>query len=198
MLRYHLLAIAILLFSMTVACADNQSSNEPQYENTKKMVVDLLKTDDGKKAIQQILKEDELKQALIMDQEFVKKTIQETLTSEKGKQFWQSVMKEPEFAKTFAESMQKENEKLLKALMKDPEYQEMMISILKDPEMEKAFFDLTKTKQYRQQTMAIMSEAFESPFFAVKINEILNKVMKEQMEKKDEGEKKDNKGEEKK
>lgn len=191
MRRFNYIATTLLLFSFMSACASNNSSSEPYYENTKKMVVDLLKTDDGKKAIQQILSEDELKQAIIIDQAIVKQTIQETLTSEKGKEFWQSVMKDPEFAKTFAESMQKENEKLLKALMKDPEYQEMMMTILKDPEMEKAFFDLTKTKEYRKQTMAVMSEALESPFFTAKLNEILSKVTKEQLEKKDESKKKE-------
>ena len=191
MIRFKYIVVILLLLSFISACAEGTSSSEPHYENTKKMVVDLLKTDDGKKAIQQILSEDELKQAIIMDQAIVKQTIQEILTSEKGKEFWQSVMKDPEFAKTFAESIQKENEKLLKTLMKDPEYQEMMMTILKDPEMEKVFFDLTKSKEYRKQTMAVMSEALESPYFAAKINEILSKVTKEQLEKKDEGKKKE-------
>lgn len=191
MVRFKYIIVTLLLLTLISACADQSSSSEPHYENTKKMVVDLLKTDDGKKAIQQILSEDELKQAIIMDQAIVKQTIQETLTSEKGKEFWQSVMKDPEFAKTFAESLQKENEKLLKTLMKDPEYQEMMMTILKDPEMEKVFFDLTKSKEYRKQTMTVMSEALESPYFAAKINEILSKVTKEQLEKKDEGKKKE-------
>ena len=36
------------------------------YEETKKMVVDILKTDDGKKAIQQVMSDEKMKSELIM------------------------------------------------------------------------------------------------------------------------------------
>lgn len=180
------LLISCLFFTILVSCAaaqDNSNSNNPDYEKTKKMTVDLLKTDEGKVAIQELMKEDEMRQALVMDHDFIKQTIQSTLTSETGKEFWQDLMKDPEFAKTFAESMQKENEKMLKALMKDPEYQTMMLTILKDPEMEKAVLDLMKSKEYRQQVMTIMEDSFESPLFTAKINEIFTAVAEKQMKK---------------
>src|SRR5690606_3996557 len=120
-------------------------------------------------------------------QAFVRQAIQDTLVSEQGKKFWQETMKDPEFAQKFAESIQKENEKILKALMKDPEYQQMMLDILKDPEMEKAILELMKSKEYRQQVQTVMAEAFESPFFTQKVNEILENVAKKQMEKQDSG-----------
>ncbi|MGO4890156.1 spore germination lipoprotein GerD [Anaerobacillus sp. MEB173] len=174
--------LIIMIFS-GCAAAEDQGGNSPDYESTKKMMVDMLKTDEGKKAISEVLGDEELKQHILMDQAFVKQTVQQTLTSEKGKQFWKETMQDPEFAKAFAESMQKENEQILKSLMKDPEYQGMMIDILKDPEMEKTVLDLLKSKEYRQQMMNVMSEAFESPYFKAQVNEILAKVTKEQMEK---------------
>ncbi|MCD8500856.1 MAG: spore gernimation protein GerD [Bacillaceae bacterium] len=177
-----LLICTLVLFLPACAAMEEQSS-QPDYESTKKMMIDMLKTDEGKKAIQEVINDDEVRQELIMEQAFVKDTIQQTLTSEHGKQFWQELMQEPEFAKSFAESMQQENEKLLKSLMKDPEYQDMMIDILQDPEMEKAVLDLLKSKEHRQQVMNIMADAFESPFFKARVNEILGKVASEQMEK---------------
>lgn len=183
------LLISCLFFTILVSCAaaeDNGSSN-PDYEKTKKMTVDLLKTDEGKVAIQELMKEDEMRQTLVMDHDFIKQTIQSTLTSETGKEFWQDLMKDPEFAKTFAESMQTENEKILKGLMKDPEYQTMMLTILKDPEMETAVLDLMKSKEYRQQVMTIMAESFESPLFTAKLNEILTAVAEKQMKKQEKG-----------
>ncbi len=173
-----------------------EQTHQPDYESTKKMMVDMLKTDDGKNAIQEVLSEDEVKQEIVMDQAFVKETIQQVLTSEKGKEFWQETMKDPEFAKAFAESMQKENEKILKALMKDPEYQTMMMDILQDPEMEEATLDLMKSKEYRQQVINVMTDAFESPYFKAQVNEILSRVVTEQMEKesKDEEKEEDNEG----
>lgn len=185
LVRLLILCFIIIGLSGCAAGAEENGGGSNDYESTKKMMVDMLKTDEGKKAVQEVLSDEEVKQEILMDQAFVKQTIQQTLTSEKGKEFWQEIMKDPEFAKSFAETMQKENEKILKSLMKDPEYQSMMMDILKDPEMEKAILDLLKTKEYRQQVMNIMTDAFESPYFKAKINETLSKVAKEQMEKED-------------
>ena len=52
MMRFILPASFLLL---TAGCAPAESGGgEPDYEETKKMVVDILKTDDGKKAIQEV------------------------------------------------------------------------------------------------------------------------------------------------
>ncbi|OIJ16265.1 spore gernimation protein GerD [Anaerobacillus arseniciselenatis] len=176
-----LLLVTIILMASCATVEDQ--GNQPDYESTKQMMVDMLKTDEGKEAIQEILKDDEVRQELVMDQAFVKETIQQVLTSEQGKEFWEEVMEDPEFAKAFAESIQEQNQILLKSLMKDPEYQEMMMDILQDPEMEEAALDLMKSKEYRQQVMNIMADAFESPYFKARVNEILGKVASEQMEK---------------
>ncbi|MFA9556524.1 spore germination lipoprotein GerD [Evansella sp. AB-rgal1] len=177
--------LIFILFISGCAAMEEQNSSQPSYESTKKMMVDMLQTEEGKKAIQEVLKDDEVKTALVMDQDYVRETIQTTLTSEEGKEYWQRVMQDPEFAKSFAESMQNENEKILKSLMKDPEYQGMMIEVLQDPEMEEEYLNLMKSKEYRQQVMTVMTEAFESPFFVAKINEILSRVAEEQMKKQD-------------
>ncbi|MDG5788075.1 spore germination lipoprotein GerD [Evansella sp. AB-P1] len=186
------IGIIFILLATSTGCAamEEQNTSQPSYESTKKMMVDMLQTEEGKKAIQEVLKDDEVKTALVIEQDYVRETIQSTLTSEEGKEYWQKVMQDPEFAKSFAESMQNENEKLLKNLMKDPEYQEMMISVLKDPEMEEEYLELMKSKEYRQQIMTVMTEAFESPFFVAKINEILARVAEEQMKKDDDQEQK--------
>ncbi|KHF28870.1 Spore germination protein GerD precursor [Anoxybacillus sp. BCO1] len=39
------------------------------------MVVDILKTDEGKKAIQEVMSDEKVKQQLVMDQEVVKKRL---------------------------------------------------------------------------------------------------------------------------
>lgn len=167
-----------------VSCAATEDQgSQPDYESTKKMMVDMLKTDEGKKSIQEVLSDEEVKQEIVMEQTLVKETIQQVLTSEKGKEFWQKLMQEPEFAKSFAESLQAEIEKVTKNLMKDPEYQGMMMDILQDPEMEKAYLDLLKSKAYREQVTTIMTETFESPYFKAQVSEILAKVASEQMKK---------------
>lgn len=182
LMRRLLVITVVIFFCSSCAQAEGGNSQPPDYENMKKMMVDMLKTDEGKQAIQELMTDEELKQEIIMEQALVRKTIQDTLTSEQGRKFWQEVMQDPEFAKTFAETIQKENEDILKTLMKDPEYQDMMMDILKDPEMERAALDLMKTKEYRQQVMVIMTDAFESPYFKAQLTELLEQIVQDHLE----------------
>jgi spore germination protein D len=156
-----------------------QASSQPDYEETKKMVVDILKTDDGKKAIQDIMSDEKIKQELIMDEGVVKETIVTTLTSEKGSEFWKKSFEDPKFAEAMAKSMKGENEKLLKDLMKDPEYQGMLMDIFKDPEMQKEIGETLKSKEYREHLQQVVTETFESPLFKAKIQDILIKAASE-------------------
>ncbi|WP_183041170.1 spore germination lipoprotein GerD [Salipaludibacillus neizhouensis] len=165
-----------------VGCADNTGQEPPDYEKTKEMMVDMLQTEEGKKAVREILQDEKVKEELVMEQEFIKDTIQTTLASEEGKKYWQEVMKDPEFSKTFATSMQEENEKLLKDLMKDPEYQKMMAEILKDPALEKNYVELMKSADYRKEVMNVVTEAMESPFFVARVNELLTEIAKKELQ----------------
>ncbi|AIC92698.1 spore germination lipoprotein GerD [Shouchella lehensis] len=168
------------LFVTLSGCAQTEAQQNTDYEGTKKMVIDLLKTDEGKKALHELIAEEDMREEIVMDSAFVKETIQDTLTSDEGKKYWQEVMKDPEFAKAFAESMQGENEKILKSLMKDPDYQQMMMDILKDPQMGEQALELMKSKEYREQIMGIMSEALESPYFASKMAGLMNEAIEKQ------------------
>jgi spore germination protein D len=173
----------ILLSSLFAsACTVTDDQGQQDYEATKQMVVDVLQTEEGKKAVQEVVQDEEIQEQLIMEQDFIKETIQTTLASEEGQEYWQEIMKDPEFAKTFAESMQEENENLLKGLMKDPEYQSMMLDIMKDPEMEQNYVELMETKDYREQVRAIVTEAMESPLFVARLNELLQQMAKEELQ----------------
>nr|WP_169720866.1 spore germination lipoprotein GerD [Alteribacter aurantiacus] len=174
-----------ILVTSGCAAMEDQGS-QPDYEDTKKMMVDMLKTDEGKQAIQEVLQDEKVRGSVVMDQVFVKDTIENTLTTAQGKGFWNEMVKDAEFKQTLAESMQQQNEKILKGLMKDPEYQQMFVDVMHDPEMEEHFLELMQSKEYRQQVMNVMAEAFESPYFMAKLNQILGDVAKEQMEKQDE------------
>lgn len=171
-----ILAIALLLSS----CSGSESSGEKlDYEQTKKMIVDILKTDEGKKAIKEILSEQEIIQDVIMDQALVKKTIQETLNSEKGAKFWKKSFEDPKFVESVAQSMKKEHEKLIKELMKDPEYQGMMIDLLKDPSLKADIAQSLKSKDFREHLREVVTETLESPLYKAKIQEILLKASEE-------------------
>ncbi|MFP3489394.1 spore germination lipoprotein GerD, partial [Staphylococcus sp. SIMBA_130] len=93
--------------------------------------------DEGKKAIQEVLSDAEIKKQLVMEQPFVKETIQKVLTTEEGKAYWQEMLKDPTFVENFAKNIQEENKELFKSLMDDPDFQEKMMDLLQDPVMEK-------------------------------------------------------------
>lgn len=173
---------------LAAGCASPaQSAGEVDYEETKKMVVDILKTDDGKKAIQEVMGDDGMKEKLIMDQPVVIDTVEKTLTSEKGMEFWKKSFEDPKFAESVAKSMKKENEKLLKDLMKDPEYKGMMMEVMKDPELEKELTTLLKSKEYREHLQKVMTETFESPLFKAKLQALIVKAAEEMPTQKSDG-----------
>ncbi|WP_100404133.1 spore germination lipoprotein GerD [Bacillus sp. FJAT-42315] len=173
----------LLLVCLLSACGGGTpptGNAQMDYEATKKMVVDILKTDDGKKALQEMMKDEKVKQQLVMDQKVVSQSIEQTILSDKGEKFWKEAFKDPAFAAAVAKSMKKEHEALLKSLMKDPQYQAMMLDILKDPEYEKNVTKLLKSKEYRKHLQTVMNETFESPLYQAKIQEILLKAAEEQ------------------
>lgn len=180
MLNKKVLLLPFVVASILAGCGQNESGNSQlDYDETKKMVVDILKTDDGKKAIKEIMGDNELKQQLVMDQVVVSDTIEKTLTSDKGTEFWKKSFSDPKFAETMAKSMETQNEELLKDLMKDPEYRSMMIEILKDPELEKNVTDILKSNEYRDHIKQVVTETFESPLFKAKIQDIIIKAAEE-------------------
>jgi len=183
--------VLLLLLSYLLilgACAPREiSPAPPDYEQTKKMVVDILKTDEGKKAIQEVMSDEKIKQELIMDQAVVKQTIEQTLVSTKGEDFWKKMLSDPKFAESFAKSMKTEHERLLKDLMKDPEYQGMVIDILKNPEVEKSMITVMKSRDFRGHLQTVMTETFSSPLYQARIQGLLIKAAEEMQKGKKQG-----------
>ncbi|WP_419882672.1 spore germination lipoprotein GerD [Peribacillus sp. B-H-3] len=170
--------VTLLLFSMLcLACAgcgqSGAGAEKMDYEATKKMVVDILKTDEGKKAIQDVMNDDSVKSQLIMDQKVVTDSIEKTVTSDKGKQFWEKAFKDPKFAAAYAKGLKTEHERLLKDMTKDPQYRGMIIEVMKEPELQKEFNDLLKTKEMREFSKQTLIETMDSPLVRAKIQDIL-------------------------
>ncbi|WP_223703179.1 spore germination lipoprotein GerD [Sutcliffiella deserti] len=172
-MKNYLLPFLLICFLLSGCAQGEEGGGQMDYEETKKMVVDILKTDDGKKAIEEIMTDEKMKQNFVLDQEIVTSSIQQTLDSEKGAEFWTKAFEDPKFAETFAKSMQKEHEALLKDLMKDPEYQGLMIQVLQDPEMEKQLVTVLSGKEFKTHLQKVITETFESPLFKAKLQDLL-------------------------
>lgn len=180
--RTILVILSLLgIFLTSCAASDESKGNEVSYEETKKMIVDILKTDEGKKALQEVLSDEQFKQEIIMNQEETKKAIEETLVSEKGKQFWEQQLKDEKFAQAFAKSMEKPFEDLMKGLMNDPEYQKKMMELMQNPEMEKNYTKLIKSNEMRSHFQKLIQETFENPMFKAEIFDMLKKIADEQL-----------------
>ena len=171
-----LFGVVILLMS---GCSSDEEQSQADYKEVKQMVLDILQTEEGKKAIKEIIKDDAIKQEIMLDEPFIKKTIQETLLQADNKEKWQQLLTDPKFMKEYAKQLEEQNKKIIKDLMKDPEYQSAMMEVLKDPEMEKQFLELTKSKAFRQETMSVMKEALGSPDFRLELLQLLSQVAKE-------------------
>src|SRR5690625_1371543 len=79
---YSLITICLLLL---ISCSNNaETAKETDYETTKKMIVDILQTEDGKKALSEVLNDDAMKQRLVIDSDTVKDALKEQFISEQG------------------------------------------------------------------------------------------------------------------
>src|SRR5699024_9836553 len=104
MIRNFLYFIVLLAVALS-GCAEGTAENkETNYEATKKMVVDILQTEDGKKAIQEVIADEKMKKELVIQSEIVKDSINETLVSQDGTEMWTNLFKDPSFVDGFVKS----------------------------------------------------------------------------------------------
>lgn len=188
--------IPVLLFSCFIlflsSCAAQQPSEGPDYKEIKSMVVDILKTEEGKKAIEEAQKDSEQSSSQIMQMlsspegQQIQMAVKEVLTDPQYEEQLKKLMTDPKFAGDFAKAVQKENEQIHKKLMTDPEYQALLLDVMKNDDFKKMIMEVLKSKEYRQQTMTIMQEAIENPLFRVELMELMKKVMEEESKPKEE------------
>lgn len=176
--RNILLALIVLFCAGLSGCGGGDG--QATYQDSKKMVLDMLRTDEGKKTLKEVMREQEMKSSLVFDEPTVRKTIVDTLTTQQGKQLWTELIKDPDFSAKLAETMQKENEQLLKKMMKDPGYQKMMEGILKAPELQNQYLSLLQTKSFRQQIATDLQEAISGPVFQKEMADAVSQFMKKQ------------------
>ncbi|MEK4800379.1 spore germination lipoprotein GerD [Oceanobacillus sp. FSL K6-0118] len=169
-----------LLFLTACGGGGNASTNDSDYDQTKKMVIDILQTDEGKKALTDTLSDEKLKKEFVINSEEVKKAINETLVSDEGKKMWQEMFKDPKFAEAYAKSMEDSQKDLQKSLMNDSEYKQQMIDLLKDPQMMSHFLTVLKSQEFSSYLEKSIQKTIETPTFQAKIQEILLKAAEEQ------------------
>src|SRR5690625_3254707 len=192
MIRFYAF-IFICFVTVLVGCSNESIQQDVDYEKTKKMVVDILQTDEGKKALREIMTDEQMKQHLIMESDAVKNAINEMLGTEKGAEMWKSLFEDPDFVKTFTESMAEEQKKLFKTLMNDSDFQKQMLELLQNPEITEQTLTLMKSQQFREHLEETIQQTIESPLYQSKIQDILLKAASKK-EKKESGDKSQSEG----
>lgn len=177
MIRTYLLSvICIVTIVILASCGNNTATKDLDYDQTKKMVVDILQTEEGKKALQEIIADDKMKQHLIMESDVVKESITEALVSEKGAEMWQKLFEDPSFVESFNKSIADEQKKLFKSLMHDAEFQKQMLDLLQNPEISNQTLSLMKSQQFRGHLEETIQQTLETPLFQAKIQQLLLKA----------------------
>lgn len=198
--------LALGLMLALTACGGEQSSSssgQVGYKEMKTMVVDILKSDEGKKAVEEALASPSseegggstsglsMKMMPMQTTEQIRIAVKDTLTTPEYQKEIEKIMTDPQFAGEFAKAINKQSKELHLQLIKDPSYQKSVGEIMKSPEMMKMFLDLTKTSDYRKQSMTIMQEAMQNPLFRMEVLDLLKTVVQDELqpkvEKKDAG-----------
>lgn len=181
-----------LIVSLLTSCAGgggggggggNEGSKTAGYKETKSMVLDILKTEEAKKAIKQPSPGEEVEQLKILSSgngQQIQLAVKEVLTTTDNVKLLQQMVTDPKFAGDFAKATQNELKVFQKDLMKDPEYQQSLIEVMKNPEFNKMLTDALKSSEHRQMVMTVMQDALKSPLYRVELMQMMKKVMEEQ------------------
>lgn len=177
---------AVLILGFLTSCGSESKASSAgggnTYKDTKSMVLDILKTEDGRKAIQQATIHENSKLQLLSagDTQQLQLAVKDVLTDTESNQFLQKMISDPKFAGQFAKAIQKDTKQLQKDLLKDPEYQKAMMDAMKSPDFEMMLLDTMKGNAYRTQTKAVIQESLQSPIFRLEMMDLMKKVLQEE------------------
>ena len=169
MYRLLFLMLSLLLIA---GCTESSEKNA-SYDEVKKIMIDSIQTEDGKKALRQILEEPTFRELLVLDDEEVKKATEQTLLSDEAAEFWKKTFQDPKFKEAIAKSMKDQQEKILKDLMKDASYQEDLVSFFGQSEMQKQLETILKSATLRKEMEKIVMETIENPLLQTKWQELI-------------------------
>lgn len=169
MYRILFMMLSILLLA---GCTESSQKNA-SYDEVKKIMIDSIQTEDGKKALRQILEEPSFRELLVLDDEEVKKATEQTLLSKEAEDFWKKTFQDPKFKEAIAKSMKEQQEKILKDLMKDSSYQEDLVSFFGQSDMQKQLETILKSAPLRKQMEKVVMETIENPLLQSKWQELI-------------------------
>ncbi|MFX3631230.1 MAG: spore germination lipoprotein GerD [Candidatus Pristimantibacillus sp.] len=202
-IRWALLtAVSALSLALTGCGAETSSGGNQQtsYKDMKSMVIDILKTEDAQKALQESSQQmsgysaSTSKLMSVQDQEQVRLAVKEVLVAPEYDKVLRKLMTDTRFAGEFAKAVNKQNKDIHKELLKDPSYQEDLIKVMKAPEMEKIILEVLQSSKYKKQVMSLMQESMQNPLFRVEVLDLMKKAVQEELKPEPDNQKKEESG----
>ncbi|WP_020620173.1 spore germination lipoprotein GerD [Paenibacillus daejeonensis] len=189
--RWSVLLLTALMMLVLASCgSEPTSSSEPiSYKDMKSMVIDILKTEDAQKALQESAMSTSgqssgmgMGMLSVNDKEQVRMAVKEVLVSPDYDKVIKQLMVDPRFAGEFAKSVNSQNKEIHKELMKDPAYQEDLIKVMQNPEMDRMILDVLQSTQFRKHVATIMQESMQSPLVKLQLLDLMRTAVKEELE----------------
>ena len=165
--------LIILFLSIVLVGCNSDKASTLSYDEIKKIMVDSLQTEDGKKAIREMLNDQSFRDLLVLELAEVEKAMNTTLLSKEAEEFWKKTFEDPKFKEAIAKSMKDQQQDIMKKLMTDAEYQEALTKFFDQPDMQKQFESLLKSAAIRKQMEEVVMETIENPLLQTKWAELI-------------------------
>ena len=153
----------------------------------KSMVIDILKTEDAQKALQESASAQSGYTAQsstmlnVQDQEKIKTAVKDVISSPDYDKVIKSLMTDTRFAGEFAKAVNEMNKDLHEQLVKDPQYQEGLIAAFESEEMQKVILKVLKGSEYRKELMSLMQDSLQNPIFRLELLDLMKKAVAEEL-----------------
>ncbi|MBD2872262.1 spore germination lipoprotein GerD [Paenibacillus arenilitoris] len=187
--KWALLSVISAMAFLLASCGAEPSGGNEQvsYKDLKSMVIDILKTEDAQKALQESAQSlsgynaQGTKLLSVQDQEEVRLAVKDVLVSPQYDKVIKRLMVDTRFAGEFAKSVNKQNKEIHKELIKDPTYQADLVKVLKNPEMDKMILEVLQSTQYRKEVMSLMQESMQNPLFRLELLDLMKAAVQEEL-----------------
>lgn len=167
---FSLLFVVLLLAS----CSEN-TNNNLSYDEVKKMVIDAVQTEDGKKAIRQLLEDPSFRELIILEHDQIETAINTTLLSKDAEDFWKKTYEDPKFKEAMAKSLKEQQTDIMKDLIKNASYQEDLVKFFGQADMQKELESILKGATLRKQMEEVVMETLQDPLLQTQWIEIIKK-----------------------
>lgn len=190
----HFIALSMLIASITLltSCSTGGSggggeSSAMTYKDMKSMVIDILKTEDAQKALQESAsaqsgyKAQSATMLNAQDQESVRLAVKDVILSPEYDEVLKSLMTDTRFAGEFSKAVNEMNKDLHVELIKDPQYQEGLVSAFESDNLQKVILKVFKGPEYRKELMTLMQESLKNPIFKMQLLDLMKQAVADEL-----------------